>query len=401
MEQHIVQPFHGFLTALDALQLKQALGRLVAQQQGGKGADAHFQVVLGGCVGQRTAAVREPDAEGAVVPGQKRVLDLQLDAQLAAVRVAGVILQKAGHVHDAAHGVGADGLLDVAVVHLKGNGLAEVGVAVHLVDHGVVGVDVLPQALLRLAVQVDHFLDVHDVVLDQVHHVAAGLVLYIIIDGHIGVVLIPAPVFLPCQRVAEQTAVGDGCKVGVQLVELGVVPVHPPHIAGGRNFGGDLPVLDVVGDFVGDDLPTQVVVQRDGVGVMQGEALALLVHLGQALDHQPLHDAVAGVLRVGAHTGDEADVVHRVVDVHLQRVDRELGDKVLAVKAAQHVGALQHGELGLLDLVVLPAGGGQLLLGHLKGVPQQGVILIEIIGLKIAVCIIFGGIHGWTSSLFW
>ena len=260
MEQHIVQPLHGILPALDALQLEQTFGGLVAQQQGGKGADAHFQVVFGGGIGQGAAAVRKPDAEGVVVPGQQVVLDLQINAQLAAVRVTGVIFQEAGHIHDAAHGIGADGLLDVAVVYLKGDGFAEVGVAVHFVDHGVVGVDVLPQALLCLAVQVDHFLDVHDVVLDQVHHVAAGFVLYIIIDGDIGVILVPAPVLLPGQCVAEQAPVGDGGKMGVQLVELGVVPGDAPHITGGRHLGGDLPVLDVVGDLVGDDLPPQVVV---------------------------------------------------------------------------------------------------------------------------------------------
>ena len=324
MEQYIVQPFHGFLPALDAFQLKQAFCGLVAQQQGGKGADAHFQVVFGGGIGQLAAAVCKSDAEGTVVPGQKSVLDLQLDAQLTAIRVAGVILQKAGHIHDTAHGIGADGLLDVAVVHFKGDGLAEIGIAVHLIDHGIVGMDVLPQALLGLAVQVDHFLDVHDVVLDEVHHVAAGLVLYIIVDGNVGVVLIPAPVFFPCQRVAEQTPVRDGSKVRVQLVKFGVVPCDAPHIAGRGDLCGDLPVLDVEGDLVGDDLPPKVMVQRDGVGVEQGKALALLVHLGQSLDHQPLHDTVAGVLRVGTHAGHKAYVIYRVVDVHFQRVDREL-----------------------------------------------------------------------------
>ena len=45
--------------------------------------------------------------------------------------------------------------------------------------------------------------------------------------------------------------------MGVQLVELGVVPGDAPHIKpGGRHLGGDLPVLDIVGDLVGDDLPT-------------------------------------------------------------------------------------------------------------------------------------------------
>lgn len=43
MEEHVIQPFHSLFPALDALQLIQTLCGLVAQQQGGKGADAHFR----------------------------------------------------------------------------------------------------------------------------------------------------------------------------------------------------------------------------------------------------------------------------------------------------------------------------------------------------------------------
>ena len=60
----------------------------------------------------------------------------------------------------------------------------------HLVDHGVVGVDILPQAFLCLAVEVDHLLDMHDIVLDEVDHIAAGLIFPVVVDGHVGVVLI-------------------------------------------------------------------------------------------------------------------------------------------------------------------------------------------------------------------
>ena len=136
-----------------------------------------------------------------------------------------------------------------------------------------------------------------------------------------------------------------------------------------------------------------MMVQRDGIGIQQGKALALLVHLGQPLDHQPLHDAVAGVLRVGAYAGDEAHMVHGVVDVHLQRVDCELGHQTVPIEAAQHVGTFQHRELGLLDLIVLPAGGGQLFFRDLEGIAQKRVVLVQIIGLQITICIIFGRIH--------
>ena len=107
------------------------------------------------------------------------------------------------------------------------------------------GMDILPQAFLGLTVEVDHLLDVHDVVFDEVDHVAAGLILDVVVDRNIGIVLVPAPVFLPGQTVAEKTAMGDGRKVGVQLMELGVIPADTPDIAGGLDLGGDLPVLDV------------------------------------------------------------------------------------------------------------------------------------------------------------
>ena len=67
--------------------------------------------------------------------------------------------------------------------------------------------------------------------------------------------------------------------------------------------------------------------------------------------------------------------------------DMRLGDEQKTVRA------LQHGELGLLDLVVLPSGGGELIFRDLKGVTQKGVVLVQIIGLQITICIIFGRIH--------
>ena len=120
------------------------------------------------------------------------------------------------------------------------------------------------------------------------------------------------------------------------------------------------------------------------------------MHLGQALDHQLFHDALAGVFRVGADAGNKADMVHRIVDVHLQRVDCELGNEGVPIEAAQHIGAFQHREFRLLDLIVLPAGRGQLFLRDLKGVAEQGVVLIQILGFQIAGLIMFGGVHHKT-----
>ena len=54
-------------------------------------------------------------------------------------------------------------------------------------------------------------------------------------------------------------------------MELGVVPRNAADVAGRLDFGGDLPILDVERDLVGDDLPPQMVIQRDGIRVEQRE----------------------------------------------------------------------------------------------------------------------------------
>ena len=81
-------------------------------------------------------------------------------------------------------------------------------------------------------------------------------------------------------------------------MELGVIPADTPDIAGGLDLGGDLPVLDVERDLVGNDLPAQVMVQRNAVRVEQGEGFALLVHLGQADVYKRQALACASEMRI-------------------------------------------------------------------------------------------------------
>ena len=142
-----------------------------------------------------------------------------------------------------------------------------------------------------------------------------------------------------------------------------------------------------------------MMVQRNAVRVEQGEGFALLVHLGQTLDHQVLHNALPGVLRVGADTGDKAHMVDRIVDVHFQRIDGKLGHQRVSIKAAQHIGTFQHRELRLFDLVVLPACGSQLFFRDLKGVAEQCIVLIQILRFQITGQIMVCGVHTNTPVL--
>ena len=181
---------------------------------------------------------------------------------------------------------------------------------------------------------------------------------------------------------------GDAGKAGVQVDEILVFPLHTPDKARGFCLGGNLPVLHCIGDLVGDDLPAQFPVQGDGIRKQHGKGLFLFPHMAKALVHQPLHETVAGIFRVGADAGDESDGVDGVVNIGVEGIDRDLRDKGLAVKAAQHIGALQNRELGLDDLVVVPAGVEQFLLRDLEGIAQQVVVLLQVIGGKAAYLVI-------------
>lgn len=130
-------------------------------------------------------------------------------------------------VHDAPHDIRTHGFCDVGVDHLEGEGLVEVGVPAHLLDHGLVGADILPEPLLGLSVEMDHLLDAHHVVFDEVDHVAQGFLRRAVVHGRAGVVLVPAPVLVPGEAVAQQAAVGLAGKAVVEFGEVGAV-VRPP-----------------------------------------------------------------------------------------------------------------------------------------------------------------------------
>lgn len=124
------------------------------------------------------------------------------------------------------------------------------------------GADVFPQPFPGVDVEINHFLDVHDVVFQQIHHVSGRGVVIVVVEGDGGVVHIPAPVLLPRQVVAQQAAVSLRGEDVVQPFEVGIVLLHPAHIAADADFARQLVVLDPEGHLVGDDLPAPVPVER-------------------------------------------------------------------------------------------------------------------------------------------
>ena len=188
--------------------------------------------------------------------------------------------------------------------------------------------------------------------------------------------------------VPVETAVGLLREFRVKIHELPVVPLDPAHVTRLLDLARYLRVLYDVGHLVGDYLPAEPPVERYRVGIQQRKRAVVLTHAGEALYHKALHNAVTSVLRVCANAGHESNRVLHVVDVHFQRVNGELRHKIVAVKAAEHVRALEHRELRALYLVVLPAGLGKLLLRDLECVSQQCVVLVDIVNRQRSDCIV-------------
>ena len=185
-------------------------------------------------------------------------------------------------------------------------------------------VNIFPQTKLRLPVQIDHFLNVHDIGVDQIDHIAVRNSILRVIDGHHRIILIPSPVFFPRQIVAEQTAVCFLRKAGMQLHKLSVIPLYTSHISGFFVFAGDLRVLDHISHFVGDDLPSKPPVQRYRIRVKQGKGFMCFPHPGQSMNHQSFHNPMPCILRVGADTGHKPDTVPYPENIHIQRIYRKL-----------------------------------------------------------------------------
>ena len=167
----------------------------------------------------------------------------------------------------------------------------------------------------------------------------------VIVDCDKRIILFPAPVFLPGNAVAEQAAVRGLRKSIVQIHKRLIVPFHTVDHAGRIDRRGDLPILDDIGDLVGNDLPAAPAVERNGIRIQKRKRFVLAAHMRKAAIHQLLHDALAGILRIGAHTRHKADRINLAIDVHLQRIDCELRRKRLSIEAADHVRAVKDREL--------------------------------------------------------
>ena len=75
----------------------------------------------------------------------------------------------------------------------------------------------------------NHLLDVENLVLDVIHHISQRLVLLAVIDCGDHVVIVPAPIFMPGQLIANHGAMTLHNEVFVHIFQIFVLQIHTLH----------------------------------------------------------------------------------------------------------------------------------------------------------------------------
>ena len=245
MDDRVIEKFYRFSVGVDPLQRGKLRGPLVSQQQRRQRADGHCGGAAAGRFCHFAPAAGDVEGKALVVPFQEGIGYAERDAAVCFAAET-VFLQEHPCVDEASHDVGTDRLLDLAVFEAEGDRFAEIVVAAHLAHHRLMRADVFPQPLARFHIEIDHLLDIHDIVFDEIDHVTARQVVVPVIDGDGGVVLVPFPVFVPGEVVAEEAAMRLLCELRVQIHEVGVLPGDTPDVSRRLDVFGQLHVPNAV-----------------------------------------------------------------------------------------------------------------------------------------------------------
>ena len=307
-----------------------------------------------------------------------------MDAEILGLNLPGIFPQEGFRIDDPRHDIGRDGFRDLAVLQQVGHGLAGIVVPHHLGDHGKMRGNIIPQTIIGFDVQIDHFLDMEDLIRNVIDDIAERLMFFIIIDGDDHVVVFPAPVFVPGQAVADQGAVALDGEIGIYVMKILRVLADPFHHALHRTGLRQLSIPDGKGDFVRYDLPAHLPVKGNRVRVEEGDRKFLLMHVVDGPAHQGMDQTTPGIFRVGGDASDASHIHDIVVNVHFHGINHDHGRQPVLVKPSENIGLLQHGPLGGYEFILLPASLKELIGGHLKGVGEKGVELLQIAVVQLA-----------------
>ena len=120
-------------------------------------------------------------------------------------------------------------------------------------------------------------------------------------------------------------------------------------------------------------------VEGNGIRIKIGNVLTSIPHFMESPFQKLVHKAVVGVLRISSYSRKATHVIDLAENPHPHGIDHALGDEVVAIEPAQHLGLLEVGELGPKDFLLLPAHLLQHVLGHLEHVLQKLVVLLHLL----------------------
>ena len=311
-------------------------------------------------------------------------MDLKMDLKVFRGYLIRKSFQKVLYVVDASHDIRGNGFCDLTVLKQISHGFAGEIVSLDLGDHGKMCTDVIPESIIGFQVQIDHFLNMEDLVGNIVSNIAKRLMLPAVVNSNDHIIIVPSPVFFPGKGVTDHTAVPLKGKVGMYIMIIFRIQTDTFYHTGNRPCLGKLYILYIEGKLVRADFPAHFPVEGNGVGAEKGEWHLLFVHIIKHPAHEGVDQASSGIFRIGCHTGDTAHVHNVVMDIDLHMVDNDHGSQPVLIEPADDIGLLQDGTLGIFDLILCPAGFKQFLGCDLESVLQQGIELIQISLVKLA-----------------
>ena len=164
----------------------------------------------------------------------------------------------------------------------------------------------------------------------------------------------------------------------ISLFQFRAVRFYPADVSGNLSVFRKLIVLYFIGYFIRDNFPAFPAVIWDRIGIKITDMLTFFLHIFQGLLQKLMHQSHVGIFRISSYAGQSPHRVGFSKNPRLHGINRHLGYKGVAVEPSDHIGLFHGREFGPDDLPLLPSDGTQLLLCHLKHIPEKCVVLFHI-----------------------
>ena len=124
--------------------------------------------------------------------------------------------------------------------------------------------------------------------------------------------------------------------------------------------------MNLVGNLIADNFPPLVAVEGNGIRIEIGNVLTSIPHFMESPFQKLVHKAVVGVLRISSYSRKATHVIDLAENPHLHGIHHTLGNKLISIEPAQHLGLLKIRKLCPKNFLFFPAHLLQHMLCYLK-----------------------------------